>query len=503
VPEDAGYGPPPGNPSGPARDVAIPYDAIQFARKVTDGLSLPGGNDGVFDRPLDATDSNTKARAKLVYRDVPLVTIQNTWSVEQARGALYAHMVGMFYASGMLCDSILGDDRVTSTLNSRASAIFGREVRFKAANASTDAKKCHQAWTDWWPRFAGDSAIRETQDYSSMMGFGHDQLVWDTNQEGLDFAPTMRPWHPIYTYYDWTLRCFMAIGSDGTIPIIPGNGKWVEHAPFGSYRGWIRGAIRPVVEPWMLRHFGFRDMARFGEIHGNPQRVGEVPILGDPVERAAFEAALANMGANTAMIVPRGVEATDGTGYNYKLVEATSSAWEVHPAQIDRCDMSIVLALLMVNLDTSVEGGSAWGAKSKMEVRSEGSQLDNRSWMATIYNQIARPFAYLNFGDAGLAPWTWWDVTGRDEYAANAKQFTEFGKGMLNMAQAGIKFKDEEAVRVFATERFGLAGLPAFTIGDPPVATTAGAAKTTAEAAKTTAEKPEPEPSAKPSGDDE
>ena len=464
--EDAGYGPPPGNPSGPARGNGTPMDAL--SRKYMSGLDTPTTQDPAFvNKVVDATDENTRARAKLIYRDIPLVTIQNTWSIEQARGAIYSHLVGVFYASGLLCDSILGDDRVSSTLNSRASAIFGREVRFKAADDSDAAKECLTAWQTWWPRLSGTAAVREMNDYGIMMGFSHGQLCWDTQQPGLDFAPSLHPWHPVFTWYDWFLRCFQAIGQDAQIPIIPGNGKWVEYAPFGSYRGWIRGALRAVVEPWMLRHFGFRDMARFGEVHGNPTRVGYVPMVGDPVERQNFENSLARMGANTAMIIPRGVDQNDGLGYDYKLIEAEGNGWQVHPAQIDRCDMAIVLALLMVSLETQVDGGGNWGAKSKMDVRSEGAQLDNQTWKNTIYRDIARPFAFLNFGNADLAPMTWWDVKGRDEYTNAAKQFVQFGTGLEVMRRGGIKFTDPAQVRQFAREAFGLDGLPDFTIVDP------------------------------------
>ena len=60
----------------------------------------------------------------------------------------------------------------------------------------------------------------------------------------------------------------------------------------------------------------------FGEVHGNPTRVGYVPIVGDPKERELFEQKIANIGANTGMSVPRGVDGHDGMGYDYKLVEA-------------------------------------------------------------------------------------------------------------------------------------------------------------------------------------
>ena len=463
---DPGYGPPPGQPNGQARGGGVPFDDL--AKRYMSGLDAANSDDPAFAAGVDATDANTRARAKLIYRDLPIVTIQNTWSIQQARQAVYSHLIGLFFQSGFLCDSILGDDRVSSTLNSRASALFGRPVCFKAANDSAAAKECLIAWSNWWPRLSGDSAIRETQDYATMMGFAHDQLVWDRTQPGLSFgAPMMRPWHPVNEYYDWTLRKYMAIGQDGVVPIVGGNGKWVEHAPYGSYRGWIRGALRPVVEPWMLRHFGFRDMARFGEVHGNPTRKGYVPMVGDPAERAKFEQSLASLGADTALIVPRGVEINDGTGYDYELVEATSKAWEVHPAQIDRCDLAIVLALLMVNITTQADGGSYGAVKAMMDVRSEGACIDNQSWKKTLYEQIARPFAYLNFGDANLAPWTWYDVTSRDEYKSNATQLYTFGQGVEVLRRGGVEFTDAEEVRSWAECTFGLAGMPKFKIVEP------------------------------------
>lgn len=435
-----------------------------LARRHTQAFD-DAAKDPAFAAPISVPDSSTRARAKLVYRDLPIVTIQNTWTVEQARGALYAHMSGRFDASGQLLDAVLGDDRVTATLNSRATALFGREVRFKAANDSAAAKECLVAWIDAWERLSCDSAFREMQDIATMMGDSPAQLLWDTSKPV--WQPYLRPWHNRFTYWDWDLRRFIALTNGPSIPIEPGNGKWVLHSPFGSYRGWVRGALRAVTEPWMLRHFGFRDMARFGEVHGLPTRVGKVPAVHTPEERAAFETALAGLGSDAAMVLPQGVDTMDGGGYEYDLVEATSTAWQVHPGQIDRCDMAIVLAILMVNLTTEVQGGAFAASKSHMDVRQGGTEFDNRAWRSTIYHQVARVFAYLNFGDADLAPWTCWDVTAREDYDAKGKLFSTFGAAVDTLRRGGIEFTDAEGLRKFAVEKLGLEGLPEFKITEP------------------------------------
>lgn len=446
---------------------ATPLSFEQEQKAIDQQVGVMGVDrrDPAFQPPRSPLGADSKSRAKLIYRDLPLVTIQNAWSVDQVRSALYSHSLGVFEQSGQLWESILGDDRVMATLNSRATGLFGREVRFQAANDSLAAKEVLQAWQSHWPRLSGTAALRECSDYAIGMGFAPSQLVWDT--AGPIWGPYMRPWNPRYTFFHWSLRKYVALSQDGTIAIQPGNGKWVIHAPFGEYRGWIRGTIRAVAEPWMLRHFAFRDMARFSEIHGIPTRVGLVPAVSDPGERSQFEASIANLGSDTAMILPQGVDGQDGSGYGYELVEAKDTAWEVFPGLVDRCDMAIVLAILMQNLTTEVKGGSFAATSAHMDIRQSGIQGDNEAWKSTIYNQIARPFAFFNYGDADLAPWTFWDVAPREDYQANADQFQKFGTAVEVLRRGGIQFLDSEEVRAFAARRFGLDNMPGFTITEP------------------------------------
>ena len=453
----AGYAPEP-DTGGPSFE--------DLGRRLLSGLDAGTRDPAFTGLVVDATDANTKARAKLVYKDVPLVTIQNTWTIEQMRGALYAHIQGRFYESGMLCESILGDDRVTATLNARATSLFSSEVRFRPANDSSAARECCDAWQEWYPRIDGGSARRHVQDYGTMMGFAHAQVCWG-EQPRLAFAPTIHPWSPIFEYWDWDKRCFMAIGSEADIPIVAGNGKWLAFTPWGTQRGWMRGAIRPVTEPWALRHFGFRDMARFGEVHGSPTWKGYVPQVGDATERSNFERSLVGINANTSMIVPRGVDPGGKDGYDVELIEASSTAWEVHPAQIDRCDMAIVLAILMVNLTTEVNGGSFAAAKVHEVKERGGTKFDSQTWRACDYTQLSRPFAYLNYGDAALAPWTWHDVTGQEDYDDRSKRFYSFGQGIEVARRGGVEFLDAEELRAWGEEHFGLKGLPRFKIVEP------------------------------------
>ena len=445
-----------------------------------------------FQPPVDPLTEGPRTaveqRAGIVYRDVPIPTIQNTWSVEDVRGALYQSMWGYFFNSGQLIDAMLGDDRVQATMGSRIGGLFGRERIYEPANDSAAAKEVLDAWVPTGDDLCTGWALTETSAYSIMQGFAHGQIVWDTTAP--IWRPYARPWHPMFEWFDWVSRKYVAISQDGNKPIIPGDGKWYGHLPFGDYRAWVRASMRAIAEPWVIRHFSIRDWAGFSEIHGFPQRIGNVPAAAEPAQRAAFEAALAAMGSNTAMIIPKGVDG-ESIGYGYELVEAEATAWESFPGLRDHCDLAIVLAIKFQNLTTEITSGGSYAA-AKQHGNTDVMQVaaDNRAWMRTLRHDFARPFAFLNFGDADLAPITRWDVPDppREDYAANADAFAKFGATMQALATSGLRFTDPEEVRRFATRQMGLKMLPAFSIGSPPADKTADAAVSTAAATHKTAD---------------
>lgn len=460
-----GGGPPEGSPLASPFGQQIPFD--ELSRRiggVTGATQHIRVDDPGFQRPHDPLlQPGAREQTTLVYRDIPLVTVQNSWDPPEVREALRSHMIGIFEGSGQLADSILGDPRVQATLGSRTAGLFGREVRHTPANDSDAAREVCDAWTAHWPRFAALAPMTEIHSYGILMGFGMSQLVWDTSKPV--WLPYLRPWHPRYTYYDWTARVYVALSLDGSIPIIPGDGKWVLHAPNGEYRGWIRGAIRALAEPWLLRHYGFRDMARFSEVHGMPIRKAIVPAAASQVDRDRYQTQLSQLGRETTIMVQTGVDGANK--YDLELVEAGDTAWEIFPGLIDRCDMDIILALLFQNLTTEVTGGSFAATKSHMDIRQGALQADGEGWASTIRQQVARAFAYLNYGDPELAPITTWDVRPREDAVENGKLFSQFGTAIEVLRRGGVEFNDVEALRKWAADRFGLVGLPDFKITTP------------------------------------
>ena len=457
----------------------IPVEQLrqQIDRRVGD-IGRITRNDVAFQSPSDPL-RNIAARSDLVYRDIPLVAIQNSWTVDQTRAALAAHITGAFDASGQLVDSIMADDRVTATVNSRLAGLFSKELRFRPANDSSAAREVCDAWIKSWPRLMSGGQLKQIAAYQYLFGFWPSQIVWDDT--GPIIEPMLRAWHARYTYYQWDVRKFVAITQDGPKPIMPGDGKWFLHAPRGEYRAWMFGAIRAVAEPWLLRHFAMRDMARFSEVYGSPIRKAMVPAAADEVQRDRFQQQLSQLGNETTIMLPVSVDGQ--AGYDLQLVEATAGAWQIFPGLVDRCDMNIVLAILMQNLTTEVTGGSFSATQAHMDIRQSGIEEDNESFKLEIHDQIARPYALLNFGDPDLAPWTDWTVEPLENFDSRATRFYSFGQAIQILRQGGVAFDNAAELRNFAKSQFNV-DLPRSTaIVDPDAGSGSGAASEAAQAA--------------------
>jgi phage gp29-like protein len=416
----------------------------------------------MFGRPMQQPDApprdpladveTAKGAAMVLQRQIPITTIQTDWTIDQVRNALNGHVTGMFDLSSQLIDAITGDDRVQATLGSRCGGLFGRPVQFTPANDSDAAKEVCTAWERAWPRIAPEAVLSEVSRWTIMGGWYAAPLAWDTT--GPDWIPTVQPWHPRYTFYLPQVFSYYATTQEGITPIEGGSGKWFLHTPHGGYRGWMRGAVRAVAQPWLIRNFAYRDWARYSERHGMPMIRAYVPAAGDPTHRDRFVASLQTIGQETVVMLPQGVD--EAFSYDVDVMEASDQSWQAFPGLIDRCDMSIVLALLYQNLTTEVKEGSFAAARVHGDVRQSALASDNSGFHTSIRFNLARPFAAFNYGDPELAPWTRWDVEPVEDRKAQADVFNTFCSALKSLKESGWEFDDARQIKTLAWTMCGL-----------------------------------------------
>jgi Protein of unknown function (DUF935) len=397
-----------------------------------------------FDPPHDPLDyRGAKHDALVVMRDLPLISaITGDWSLPLIKSALADQTRGLFNTPADLADAISADDRVQATVGSRTGGLFSQPLTHQGGS-----KECRRAWRRAWRKLLPQSVASELMTWAVLLGFAVAEILWDKTVT--PWQPYLKVWHPKWVWYRWDRRCYSVITLDGLRDVVPGTGKWLLFTPHGPYRGWMRGVIRSIADKWFIKGLAWRDWARFNERHGLPIFKAKVPAAGDINQKKNFIAALARLGQESVIGLPQNV---DGTGYDAELLEARDRAWESFMGTINRCDASIVLPIMWQNLTTEVTEGSYAAARIHGGIRQNAIQFDASTLSEAMYEQVARPYALFNFGDADDAPTSTWNVTPFEDYNAKADTFYKFGQALQQMRMAGKKIKD---VRKLA-KQFGI-----------------------------------------------
>lgn len=421
------------------------------------GSAAPTTNDPAFQPPGDPLKDvpALKARARVISREIPNIAIQDGWTVQNVRRSVQDLVIGQFDWPSQLQDALAGDSRVQSAMRSRSGALMGAPMRFKIPKRFKDddrAKKCIRAWERHWPEMHAEPALLDILENAQSLGFAYSQTLYDTSSSKKYWYPYLQSFNSRYSYYHWTLRAHVAVTQDGQVPITPGDGHWVLHAPYGQYRGWMRGSLRALAQWYLAREYALRDWARYCERHGFPMLLADTPFGADPNDIANYQAQLVDVGQESILQLPGSVDVNKYGKYDLRYLEPTDDTWQAFKALIEQCNDEITLALLGQNLTSQVKEGSLAAARVHADVRQAILEADARALAKTLYVQVLRPFAALNFGDADLAPQVLWDVSPPEDQKTNAQTFAAFAQAVNYLRIGGYKVKDPVAL----ARRYGI-----------------------------------------------
>lgn len=373
------------------------------------------------------------------------------WDVASLREVLRQHEDGQFWGSSLLCDFMLRDDRMKSTLGTRTKALLGLPFSLRQAREETGASALASELKTLWPRIAPRTVLGKSLEWSTLMGLSVAQLVWDTSDGR--WVPELQWWHPQFVWWRQDIERLVANTKTGPVTIEPGDGQWFVHAPGGVYRGWMGGAVRSLALLTLLRQYALRDWARASEMYGLGVRKAYVPANCDPADRDRFYQQLANLGAEAALLLPRGMP--DQEGFDLDIA-APGGAFtgELFERLGARCDMGITLELLGQNLTSEVKEGSLAAARVHGDVRQDFLEADAVMLALDLWTQVVRPWAAFNHG-APLedAPMPTWDVTPPEDKTEASQTLLTNAQALEILARLGLG----DAIDLVAVlKRFGL-----------------------------------------------
>ena len=408
--------------------------------------TVPATDDPAWQPIDDPLDGDTKASAAVIFREIPNVNVQTGWTIAAVRQALIDLSAGVFDGPSQLIDSLFSDSRVQASMASINGGLFSRPIVWEIPpgfEEDEQAVACLEAWQAAWPSIGTEAALSDAISWDVMLGFWVAQILWDTT--GPQWIPQISPWHPRFTYYNWTARRYIATSMDGQITIEPGDGKWIVHAPHGEYRGWFHGAVRSISPWWLARNYALRDAARYSEKHGFPIIKAWTPFGADPIAIDNFRNALRRIRQESIAQLSRSQDPKVGE-YDLEFLEAKDQSWEVFFKLIEQCNMEITLAIQAQNLTSEVKEGSLAAAREHGDVKQTLLQSKARGFCRTLYTQLSRPFAAINYGRPEIAPRPVWDIKPIDDKKTLALALLNLAQSLNYLRVAGKKVADVRAL---------------------------------------------------------
>lgn len=369
------------------------------------------------------------------------------WTTSQLRAAEAVAECGDLRLLAELCDAIRGDGRVRAALETRVRGLLRLPLSFLPSGDGRRkgrVVRALEADEDWWA-IAPESELVELLSWLLILGVAVARLEWEERNGRL--VPTLRVRDPRWLRWDWQTRRWLLRVEDGAteVEVTPGDREWVLLTLGAGARPWRHGAWRALRKFWHGRELSWSDLLRAGEVDGSPARIGLPPEDAGDDACAEVVEDLAAIGASAAYVPP--------PGWKIEVLEAKSESWKLFPVSIQIAATEIAIALTGQNLSTEVTPGTGTGATLHANVRGDLIASDAEQLATGLHAQVLTPWAEVNFGDAGLAPWPFWDAETPEKRLARTAAMKAFGEALKalrdGLSGTGLRV-DPAAVRDLA-----------------------------------------------------
>lgn len=360
---------------------------------------------------------------------------------------------GVFVSAGRLGDSILRDGRIMGAFEQRNAGLFGSELTIESADEENEqANEIRDEIEDDWEVYFPRSTLEEIHQNGIMHGICIVEKVWDTSQK--PWKIKLNVFHPQFYMWRWDTRSYWVLTLDRQLVDTALNPRqWMVYTPYGYKRAFLRGRLRSLVDPWMMRCWDKNDWAHWCEIHGTPIRKAIVPQQADPKQERDYVNAISNIGSNTVI---KARQDKDGNKYDIELVEAMSMGWKGFEAMMSWCDKEISLVLLGQAMSTDGQGGLSAQEKPGDAVRNDIKQADNERLTEVLYTQILRDYCEVNYANPDLAPRPSYQVDPPEDTASVALVHSNQATADNIYIQSGVLTPEEVALSRFGAGEYSL-----------------------------------------------
>jgi phage gp29-like protein len=380
-------------------------------------------------------------------KKAPQFTPDTTWTTPKIRAVTTEHEEGYFYRAALLASWMMRDGRLATVTETRVKGMLGLPFAVTAAseNPKREERKIVEALAAQWPLIMPEKVTAEVLECLVKLGFCLCQIVWhDMPSQPARWVPRLRLWNSQFCYYDHYREKWVISKADGQEEITPGDGKWVLFS-FRDAAPWMAGLVRQLAIPVLIRSFSWSDWSSFNETLGQSFLKGTVPSWANKTEdddngtpsKDTFLTQLQGLGRDNRYILCE--EGAGGEKFDAKYESPDGKGSDSFKEAQASASMEITTRVLGQNLTTEVSGtGSYAAATSHEEVRQDYKEADADTISGDVREQLIKPWALYNYGDAEMAPWAYYDPTPPADRKTNAEILKALSEAVEKL-QAGLK----------------------------------------------------------------
>ncbi len=349
------------------------------------------------------------------------------WYLADIETATMAADVGQIGLAAQLMSAAHGDGVLSGVMSTRTGGLVRLPKRFSGdpeivgALEAGSVLQARSVFDEMCPASELEQLARDGVE----LGVGIAELVPVDGRE----YPVLVRLDPEFLTYQWSEGQWYFRSVAGMIPIVPGDGRWVLHAPGGRISPWRNGLWRALARAYVRKEHANLHKDNWEAKLANPARVAIAPNGASEAQREGWFRRVMAWGVNTVFgMTP---------GYDVKLLESNGKGYDSFVKTIADQNNEFVLAVCGQTVTT--DGGTGFAnADVHRSIRADLIKATADALAYTVNTQIIPPFVEARFGVDRLtqSPVLEWDVAPPKDKTSEATALVQVASAITQLGDA-------------------------------------------------------------------